>query len=117
MSGARGKLGTEVCRQLSADSHDVIEAEIKGSGHGEVDLLDERAVARSLRSTEAIEPAAKLGRVFVAIEVSRSLATRFVRRQSQNTSTSAFMSPRLVAATGSPPPVQHERARPSGPTV
>jgi nucleoside-diphosphate-sugar epimerase len=54
VSGARGKLGTEVCRQLAADGHTVIEADIKPDGTEGVDLLDRRAVARSLRSADAI---------------------------------------------------------------
>jgi nucleoside-diphosphate-sugar epimerase len=54
VSGARGKLGTEVCRQLAADGHTVIEADIKPGGTEVVDLLDRRAVARSLRPAEAI---------------------------------------------------------------
>jgi nucleoside-diphosphate-sugar epimerase len=54
VSGARGKLGAEVCRQLSAAGHGVIEADVRGGGDGSVDLLDRHAVARSLESAEAI---------------------------------------------------------------
>jgi nucleoside-diphosphate-sugar epimerase len=54
VSGARGKLGAEVCRQLSVVGHEVIEADIKADGDGAVDLLDRHAVARSLRTANAI---------------------------------------------------------------
>ncbi|MFI5697986.1 NAD-dependent epimerase/dehydratase family protein [Kribbella sp. NPDC051586] len=52
VSGARGKLGAEVCRQLVAGGHEVIEADL--SGPGPVDLMDRDAVARSMRGAEAI---------------------------------------------------------------
>lgn len=54
VSGARGKLGAEVCRQLPAAGHEVIEADIEADGDGAVDLLDRHAVARSLRVADAI---------------------------------------------------------------
>jgi len=52
VSGARGKLGREVCRQLVADGHEVIEADVVGPDP--VDLRDREAVARSLRGVYAI---------------------------------------------------------------
>jgi UDP-glucose 4-epimerase len=52
VSGARGKLGAEVCRQLLAGGHEVIEADL--AGPDAVDLMDGDAVARSLRGAEAI---------------------------------------------------------------
>ncbi|WP_433160317.1 NAD-dependent epimerase/dehydratase family protein [Kribbella sp. CA-247076] len=52
VSGAKGKLGGEVCRQLAADGHTVVEADVVGPDA--VDLLDREAVARSLRGAEAI---------------------------------------------------------------
>jgi UDP-glucose 4-epimerase len=52
VSGARGKLGSEVCRQLSVDGHEVVEADL--TGPGPVDLTDREAVARSLRGADAI---------------------------------------------------------------
>jgi UDP-glucose 4-epimerase len=54
VSGARGKLGTEVCRQLSAAGHEVIRADIRAEGADAVDLRDRHAVARSLRTAGAI---------------------------------------------------------------
>ncbi|MFI6676395.1 NAD-dependent epimerase/dehydratase family protein [Kribbella sp. NPDC050470] len=58
VSGARGKLGSEVCRQLSAAGHDVVEADLVSPALGAVgdsiDLLDREAVARSLGGVEAI---------------------------------------------------------------
>jgi nucleoside-diphosphate-sugar epimerase len=53
VSGARGKLGAEVCRQLVASAHLVTEADIT-AGADAVDLLDRHAVARSLRGADAI---------------------------------------------------------------
>lgn len=53
VSGAAGKLGTEVCRQLRAEGHDVLEADARAAGAA-VDLLDGAAVAASLRGAEAI---------------------------------------------------------------
>lgn len=52
VSGARGKLGTEVCRQLRAAGHDVLEADLQGEPS--VDLLDQQAVAESMRGAEAV---------------------------------------------------------------
>jgi UDP-glucose 4-epimerase len=52
VSGARGKLGAEVCRRLIAAGHEVIEADL--SGPEPVDLLDREAVARSMRGADAI---------------------------------------------------------------
>lgn len=52
VSGARGKLGTEVCRQLAADGHEVVEADL--TGPDPVDLSDREAVARSLSGVDAI---------------------------------------------------------------
>lgn len=52
VSGARGKLGTEVCRQLTAAGHDVLEADLRADTS--VDLLDQQAVAESMRGAEAI---------------------------------------------------------------
>lgn len=52
VSGARGKLGSEVCRQLVADGHEVVEADL--TGPAPVDLSDREAVARSLRGADAI---------------------------------------------------------------
>ena len=52
VSGARGKLGSEVCRQLVAEGYEVVEADLVGPGA--VDLSDRAAVARSLRGVEAI---------------------------------------------------------------
>ncbi|MER7248997.1 NAD(P)-dependent oxidoreductase [Kribbella sp. NPDC000426] len=52
VSGARGKLGAEVCRQLLADGYEVIEADL--AGPDAVDLMDRDAVARSLRGADAI---------------------------------------------------------------
>jgi UDP-glucose 4-epimerase len=52
VSGARGKLGAEVCRQLTAAGHDVVEAD--RTGPDPVDLTDRAAVARSLRGADAI---------------------------------------------------------------
>ncbi|MFI7064781.1 NAD-dependent epimerase/dehydratase family protein [Kribbella sp. NPDC050124] len=56
VSGARGKLGSEVCRQLVAAGHEVVEADLvpPSPAAGLVDLLDREAVARSLRGAEAI---------------------------------------------------------------
>jgi UDP-glucose 4-epimerase len=53
VSGALGRLGTEVCRQLAAAGHDVVGADLK-AGADAVDLLDRHAVARSLRDADAI---------------------------------------------------------------
>ncbi|NIK57914.1 NAD-dependent epimerase/dehydratase family protein [Kribbella shirazensis] len=52
VSGARGKLGAEVCRQLIAAGHDVVDAD--RTGPAPVDLMDRGAVARSLLGVEAI---------------------------------------------------------------
>lgn len=52
VSGARGKLGTEVCRQLAAAGHDVLEADL--AGDPAVDLLGPDAVAESMRGAEAV---------------------------------------------------------------
>jgi nucleoside-diphosphate-sugar epimerase len=52
VSGARGKLGAEVCRQLSAAGQEVIEAD--RIGPDAVDLMDRDAVAHSLRGADAI---------------------------------------------------------------
>ncbi|TDW54667.1 nucleoside-diphosphate-sugar epimerase [Kribbella pratensis] len=52
VSGARGKLGAEVCRQLIAAGHEVIEADL--TGPDPVDLMSRDAVARSLRGADAI---------------------------------------------------------------
>ncbi len=52
VSGAKGRLGTEVCRQLVAEGHEVVEADLVGPGA--VDLSDREAVARSLRGADAI---------------------------------------------------------------
>ena len=54
VSGAAGKLGTEVCRQLRAEGHEVLEADARGTGATAVDLLDRDAVAASLRGADAI---------------------------------------------------------------
>lgn len=54
VSGARGRLGAEVCRQLTDAGHGVIEADVRACGAGAVDLLDRHAVARSLELAEAI---------------------------------------------------------------
>ncbi len=54
VSGARGRLGAEVCRQLADAGFGVIEADVMGGGAGAVDLLDRHAVARSLESADAI---------------------------------------------------------------
>ena len=43
---------SEVCRQLVADGHEVVEADLVGPGA--VDLRDREAVARSLRGVDAI---------------------------------------------------------------
>jgi len=52
VSGARGTLGRDVCRQLRGAGHDVVEADV--AGEPAVDLLDSRAVAASVRGTDAI---------------------------------------------------------------
>jgi nucleoside-diphosphate-sugar epimerase len=52
VSGARGKLGAEVCRQAMAAGHQVIEADL--TGPDPVDLMDREAVARSLDGADAI---------------------------------------------------------------
>lgn len=52
VSGARGGLGTEVCRQLVEAGHDVLEADLRSEPP--VDLLDAAAVAESLRGADAI---------------------------------------------------------------
>ena len=54
VSGAAGKLGTEVCRQLRAEGHEVLEADARATGAAAVDLLDREAVAASLRGADAI---------------------------------------------------------------
>lgn len=54
VSGATGKLGTEVSRQLRAEGHEVLEADARAEGAAAVDLLDRHAVARSLRGADAI---------------------------------------------------------------
>ena len=52
VSGARGRLGTEVGRQLTAAGHEVLAADLRGEPS--VDLLDPSAVAESMRGAEAI---------------------------------------------------------------
>jgi len=52
VSGSAGKLGGEVCRQLRAAGHRVLEADV--AGPDPVDLLDPAAVAASLRGADAI---------------------------------------------------------------
>jgi nucleoside-diphosphate-sugar epimerase len=52
VSGARGRLGTEVGRQLTAAGHEVLAADIRGEPS--VDLLDPSAVEESMRGAEAI---------------------------------------------------------------
>src|SRR3954454_24573046 len=52
VSGARGKLGAEVCRQLSAAGHEVIEAD--RIGPDAVDLMDRGALGDPLRGAAAI---------------------------------------------------------------
>lgn len=52
VSGARGKLGSEVCRQLAEAGHEVVPADV--TGPDPVDLLDRDAVARSLAGCDAI---------------------------------------------------------------
>jgi UDP-glucose 4-epimerase len=62
VSGSRGKLGGEVCREVAAAGHDVVGADAKplaaagddGDGTEVVDLLDRHAVAGSLRGADAI---------------------------------------------------------------
>jgi nucleoside-diphosphate-sugar epimerase len=54
VSGAAGKLGTEVCAQLSAAGHDVVAADACADGAAAVDLLDPAAVATSQRGADAI---------------------------------------------------------------
>lgn len=51
VSGARGKLGAEVCRQLVAAGHQVVEAD--RIGPDPVDLMDREAVARSMAGSAA----------------------------------------------------------------
>ena len=53
VSGAAGKLGTEVCRQLRVEGHEVLEADARAAGAA-VDLLDPEAVAASMRGADAI---------------------------------------------------------------
>lgn len=52
VSGASGKLGAEVCRQLRAAGHEVVEADVRSGSP--VNLLDAAAVARSMRGCQAI---------------------------------------------------------------
>ncbi|WP_243075414.1 NAD(P)-dependent oxidoreductase [Microbacterium sp. SS28] len=52
VSGSRGKLGREVCRQLRAVGVDVLEADRQGPSP--VDLTDADQVARSMRGATAI---------------------------------------------------------------
>jgi UDP-glucose 4-epimerase len=54
VSGAAGKLGSEVCAQLSAAGHDVVEADARAGGSATIDLLDPGAVAASLCGADAI---------------------------------------------------------------
>ncbi|GAA1558191.1 NAD(P)-dependent oxidoreductase [Kribbella hippodromi] len=51
VSGARGKLGAEVCRQLLAAGHEVVEAD--RTGPDPIDLMDRDAVARSMSGSAA----------------------------------------------------------------
>jgi nucleoside-diphosphate-sugar epimerase len=60
VSGARGLLGTEVCRQLVEAGHDVVEADLNSDPP--VDLLDAAAVAESLRGCDAIVHCAAIPR-------------------------------------------------------
>lgn len=52
VSGARGKLGSEVCRQLAAAGHQVSAADL--TGERPVDLADAAAVAESIRGADAM---------------------------------------------------------------
>jgi nucleoside-diphosphate-sugar epimerase len=52
VSGSRGKLGREVCRQLRAVGVRVLEADLQGASP--VDLTDADEVARSMRGATAI---------------------------------------------------------------
>ncbi|GAB3445611.1 NAD(P)-dependent oxidoreductase [Phycicoccus ginsengisoli] len=57
VSGSRGRLGSEVCRQLLRAGHEVVGADVAaddGGGHAAVDLLDREAVAASLAGCEAV---------------------------------------------------------------
>jgi UDP-glucose 4-epimerase len=55
VSGARGKLGREVCRLLEAEGHQCVAADRVPDSAGEsVDLLDAKAVATSLRGCDAV---------------------------------------------------------------
>ncbi|GLY28579.1 NAD(P)-dependent oxidoreductase [Kineosporia sp. NBRC 101731] len=55
MSGARGKLGREVCRQLEIEGHQYVPADLVPDTDGRsVDLLDAGAVAQSLRGCDAV---------------------------------------------------------------
>ena len=54
VSGSRGKLGTEVCRQLAQAGHEVVPADVRGEGDAAVDLLDRHAVAASMRGVQAV---------------------------------------------------------------
>lgn len=57
VSGSQGRLGSEVCRQLLAEGHDVVGADVRGGdgdGAAAVDLLDPQAVAASLAGCDAI---------------------------------------------------------------
>lgn len=60
VSGARGGLGTEVCRQLVEGGHEVVEADLHSDPP--VDLLDAAAVAESLRGADAIVHCAAIPR-------------------------------------------------------
>ncbi|MFC0624068.1 NAD-dependent epimerase/dehydratase family protein [Kribbella deserti] len=52
VSGARGKLGAEVCRQLTAAGHEVTAADL--TGDAPVDLMDPASVRESLTGADAI---------------------------------------------------------------
>ena len=52
VSGSRGKLGREVCRQLRAAGVEVLEADAHGPSP--VELTDPEAVARSMRGATAV---------------------------------------------------------------
>lgn len=52
VSGASGRLGAEVCRQLRATGHQVVEADVRSGSP--VNLLDDEQVAASLQGCDAI---------------------------------------------------------------
>ena len=55
VSGARGKLGREVCRLLAAEGQPCVPADVVPDAAGRsVDLLDAAAVAASLRDCDAV---------------------------------------------------------------